>query len=85
MSNNPDALAKTLMAIGEKVRPMSLHLGVVRIGLPSAPLFDVLYDTTDSDLHLPPFACLVYDPLAYIIVGVLKNAGMDLGAVIKAF
>ena len=39
---------------------MSRHLGIVRIGGGARLLFDALFDTTDSDAHLPIFAYVVF-------------------------
>ena len=49
----PEKLSQVRLVLWEKVRPMSLHLGLVRIGLAksSIPLVDVLYDTTDSNIQ----------------------------------
>ena len=53
LSANPKKLSELRLSLWEKERPMSLHLGLVRIGSvnPSFPLLDVLYDTTDSRLQ----------------------------------
>ena len=49
-----EILSEVRLNLWEKVRPMSFHLGLVRIGLAkySAPLIDILYDTTDSNLQM---------------------------------
>ncbi len=54
LAGNPELLSQLRLHLWEKVRPMSLHLGLVRIGFEqsSIPLVDVLYDTTDSNLQL---------------------------------
>lgn len=39
---------------------MSLHIGVVRIGLQGAPLIDLLLDTTDSELSPQIFAHVMF-------------------------
>ena len=52
LSGDPDALAETRLRLQETVPPMSLHVGVVRIGLAGGqPLLDVLFDTTEGDRH----------------------------------
>jgi hypothetical protein len=53
-------LAKARLGMVNDVRPMSLHLGVVRIGVAGTPLFDVLYDTTDSEPATAAFAHVVF-------------------------
>ena len=54
LSSNSENLSQLRLDLWEKVRPMSLHLGLVRIGHAknSMPLLDVLYDTTDSNLQV---------------------------------
>ena len=65
---------------------MSLHVGLVRIGWGSTPLIDVLYDTTDSDRHLPSFGHISYNPLFAELVKLLcENDYLDLGLGIKGF
>jgi len=51
LKENPNDLSQLRLDLWEKARPMSLHLGLVRIGRAeySVPLLDVLYDTTDSN------------------------------------
>jgi len=55
-------LGRVRLELVEQVPPMSLHVGVVRIGDGPVPLLDVLFDTTDSDTHLPVFAYVVFVP-----------------------
>ncbi len=54
LKGQPEVLSQLRLRLWEQVRPMSPHLGLVRIGLvnPSFPLLDVLYDTTDSNLQM---------------------------------
>ena len=54
LKGNPKSLSRLRLELWEKVRPMSLHLGLVRIGLAksSIPIVDLLYDTTDSNLQM---------------------------------
>ncbi len=50
---NPDQLGQIRLSLWENLPPLSLHLGLVRIGLVGQfmPLLDILYDTTDSNLR----------------------------------
>jgi hypothetical protein len=57
----PAILSRTRLALWEAVAPMSLHIGVVRIGTSTAPLLDVLYDTTDSVPNMRAFCHVAYD------------------------
>lgn len=61
LDHHPQALAKVRLALWEEVHPMSLHLGVIRIGYKGTPLMDVLFDTTDSEPNTRAFAHLVYE------------------------
>jgi hypothetical protein len=63
LHDQPEKLGAVRLSLAEDVRPMSLYLGVVRIGVGShtSPKLDVLFDTTDSDLNHPAFAHVVYD------------------------
>lgn len=53
-------LRKARISLVETVRPMSLHLGIVRIGVDGAPVFDVLFDTTDSEPATDAFAHVLF-------------------------
>lgn len=53
-------LRKARLVLMNRVRPMSLHVGVVRIGLQGAPLIDLLLDTTDSELSPQIFAHVMF-------------------------
>ena len=56
------ALGSARIALQEKVPPMSLHLGVIRVGTGSGHLvMDILFDTTDSGRSIPSFANIIYD------------------------
>lgn len=44
----------------EKVAPMSLPIGLVRVSLGTEPMMDILFDTSDSDRHLRPTAYLAF-------------------------
>lgn len=76
LGGNPKVLGKVRLCLVETAPPMSLHLGVVRIGLDnSTPLIDVLYDTTDSDRNHPAFAHVCYQPLMPTITDALAHVG----------
>lgn len=68
----PAVLSKVRLALVEQVPPMSLHVGLIRIGdANSAPIMDILYDTTDSDRNHPVFANIAYSPIARAALTVL--------------
>lgn len=57
-------LGKIRLELVEKVPPMSLHIGVVRIALSNdqaSLLMDIIYDTTDSDRNRPIFCHIIFD------------------------
>lgn len=61
-----DVLGTVRLALQEEVPPMSLHLGVVRLGANGdSLLMDLLYDTTDSGRNIPLFTAVVYDSAMY--------------------
>jgi hypothetical protein len=85
LGGNPNFLRKARLDLVEQVRPMSLHLGVVRIGDENSnPIMDVLYDTTDSDRNHPVFANVGYSQIA-IPIRLLLGKIIDLGQAIDAF
>jgi hypothetical protein len=53
---------------------MSLHLGVVRVGIAGTPIFDVLYDTTDSEAATGAFAHVVFQNLPVAWLGALGTS-----------
>lgn len=60
LATTPAILGRARLALLEHVPPMSRHVGIVRVGGDAGLQFDVLFDTTDSDAHLPIFAYVVY-------------------------
>lgn len=72
-------LARTRLAMHERVGPMSLHVGLARIGYGARPIVDILYDTTDSDRNLRAFCHVVYVPHLEVVTRALTTAGEDLG------
>lgn len=77
-------LAKVRLALTSRARPMSLHLGVVRIGVQGTPVFDLLLDTSDSELSPQIFAHVMFQSLNLTW---LTNVGLldDLGVKVVAF
>ncbi|MCR4316240.1 MAG: hypothetical protein NUW37_07830 [Planctomycetes bacterium] len=60
----PNVRSKTRLALCENVRPMSLHVGVVRIFSNNRPMVDVLYDTTDANSNVRAFCNLRFNDVA---------------------
>lgn len=80
-------LGRVRLMLSEKVAPMSLHIGLVRIGKQDSSLsIDILYDTTDSDINHPIYATVIYDPTIGRIIEMLVDADLgDCGVLVNAF
>ena len=87
LGTNSKLLGQVRLALTERVPPMSLHIGVVRIGLDdSTPLVDILYDTTDSDRNHPVYAHIVYSAFMKPLIERLKTMGYgEYGVCVEAF
>jgi hypothetical protein len=72
-------LAKARLALVGHVPPMSLHLGVVRVGIAGTPIFDVLFDTTDSEPATQAFAHVLFQQFP------LATSGPEVGLCVRAF
>lgn len=80
------AISRVRLRLQEDVPPMSLYLGVIRVGDANGPLIDVLYDTTDSDINHPVFATIAYDKNAYVYVANINSVSNNkLGVLIKGY
>ncbi len=74
LCSNRSVLGRVRLALCEKVDPMSLHIGVIRISLDNAtPLLDILYDTTDSDRNHPVYCYVSYSQKLTAVVEVIKS------------
>ena len=82
LQGRPATLARARLALWEKVPPMSLHIGVARIGWGPIPLLDVLYDTTDTEHNMRAFCHVVFDQT---MAALALSTGLDLGVSIAAF
>lgn len=83
---SPELLSKARLALCEHVPPMSLHVGVLRIGMwDGTPLVDILYDTTDSDRNHPVFTHVCYASFMPQLLIYLRNNGYDFGVCIEAY
>jgi len=86
LGGSPKILSKVRLTLAEKVDPMSLHLGVSRIGWGATPLVDVLHDTTDSDTNLYAFCHLQFDPNIGQLTDALSRAGhISAGVAVPAY
>ena len=65
---------------------MSLHLGVVRLGVGALPLLDVLYDTTDSEPNMRAFCHVAYHSSGGELVRHLASLHLvDCGPLVEAY
>jgi hypothetical protein len=71
-------LAKARLALSNRVRPMSLHIGVIRLGIGGTPLVDVLFDTTDSVPGTDAFAHVLFQRFTVSWLG-------GIGVCVRAF
>lgn len=87
LKGSGNILSDIRLALVEKVPPMSLFVGVIRVATENAtPLVDILYDTTDSDRNHPVFAHVSYSPMAeYVLKVVTASDGEDFGVSVPAF
>lgn len=86
LAGNPQALARARLALCERVEPMSLHVGVIRIGLGKQPLMDILLDTTDSHAQHSAFCHVAFHKDMLTLAADLKRSGsVDLGAAVAAY
>lgn len=86
LGSNQKLLGRVRLNLWEHVPPMSLHIGVLRIGLwNSTPIVDVLYDTTDSDRNHPVFAHIAYADFVCPIAKFLSAQGDDFGECVVGF
>jgi hypothetical protein len=76
-------LTKARLALSSHVRPMSLHVGVVRVGVQGVPLFDLLLDTTDSELSPQVFAHIMFQ--GFSPTWLPARLGVDWGCGIAAY
>jgi hypothetical protein len=87
LNGSRDLLGKVRIALAEQVAPMSLHVGLVRLGM-GYPLVDILYDTTDAGVK--PFAHVAYSAEAAQVMTAIAEAIGDpqdelCGTQIRAF
>lgn len=86
LSDNPAILARARMDLVEKVGPVSLYVGVVRIGDENGAIVDVLCDTTDNDNIHPVFASVCYDPKYAGFLSIINKENSDVfGAIIDGY
>lgn len=86
--HEPKVLAQARLALWERVPPMSLHVGLVRVSLGLEPMLDILFDTSDSDRHLRPAAHVSYQPqVPWLLKRWVENTGItvELGVGIRAW
>lgn len=81
--DSPAILGQVRWQLSTEVPPMSLNIGVARIGFYTSetqrvtPLLDILFDTTDTPLNLPVFANVQYSPVAAKAVDFLQDPALQ--------
>jgi len=89
LRSRPNLLAQVRLALWETVPPMSLHIGLVRLGFgdgDGTPLLDILYDSTDTDRNHPVFAHVPYHAWVKPLIPLIANAsGMNFGVCVDGF
>ena len=80
---NKKNLGRVRLDIWEKIRPMSLHIGIIRIGINKQPIMDVIFDTTNIPEGQLPIAHIVYSSHVIHILELIEN--FNLGERIEAF
>jgi len=89
IGTNPSLLGRVRLQLWETVPPMSLHLGLVRLGLgdgDGTPLLDILYDTTDTDRNNPVFAHIPYHSwVKSFVPQIAKASDRDFGFCVDGF
>ncbi len=82
LRTRPDELSKIRLELVEKVRPMSKHIGLLRIGSGPYPFFDILFDTSDS--YIEAVATVSYlANMKTLIVESQKLSGVNFGHYIE--
>jgi len=85
-SSKAAVLSKVRLQLAEAVPPMSLHLGIIRIGDTTGRYLDILHDTTDSDVNHPVFATICYDANIHKMVNAMVVSVPDrFGIVIAGY
>jgi hypothetical protein len=89
LSTKPKLLGQVRLALWETVPPMSLHIGLVRLGFgdgDGTPLLDILYDSTDTDRNHPVFAHVPYHAWVKPLVPLIaKASNMNFGVCVDGF
>jgi len=86
LESRKSTLSRVRLTLCERIPPMSLHVGVVRIGWQSVPLLDALFDTTDTDSNLTPFCNVQYERTIGELATVLTRRGqINLGQAVDAY
>jgi len=69
-------LSRVRIALTTDVNPLSLHIGLVRFSLAAIPILDLVFDTSDSDRHLKPDCCVVFQPAVTQLLQAIQAAGL---------
>jgi len=84
----PTVLSRARLALWEKVAPLSLHIGLVRVSLGTEPMIDILFDTSDNNRHLRPTAYVAFQQgVPWLLERWNEICGddLDLGTLVRAW
>jgi hypothetical protein len=73
----PGAVGRARLNFVQNVPPTSLFVGIVRVGTPGNPFFDLVFDTSDSDRHARVWATVAFHKLAHSLVSAIASGGID--------
>jgi len=86
LSATPKILARVRCELQEQVEPMSLHVGIARFGVGGIPFMDILFDSTDNNVQMQSFCCVVMQPVAHFLADILlQHHGYPVGKPIMAY
>lgn len=89
LRTKPKLLGQVRLALWETVPPMSLHIGLVRLGFgdgDGTPLLDILYDSTDTDRNHPVFSHVPYHAWVKPLIPLIAAASeMNFGVCVDGF
>jgi len=77
-------LNKARRFISEKIPPLSLHIGVIRVGIGGVAIFDILCDTSQSE-PIPYGVLCLHSSFRQIIIGIEEELQIELGAIADIF
>lgn len=78
-------IASARIALASNRPPLCLHLGIGRVGWNGQRLFDLIYDTTDTDPNLRVLATVAYGPMIATMLEEMCDMGLVEGKLVRCF